>query len=73
MSTCSKQKNPNITKPKNSESHWTAEDEVSLVAISLAQGAVPGGNYKLQVWNDVASKMRNPLERGAQRQHHLVR
>jgi hypothetical protein len=66
MSTCSKQlKDPNTTKLKNPDSHWTVEDEASLVALLLIQGAVPGGNYKPQVWSDIASKMKNPPEKGA--------
>jgi hypothetical protein len=66
MSTHSKQlKDPDTTKPKNPDSHWTVEDEASLVALLLVQGAIPDGNYKLQVWSDVASKMKNPPEKGA--------
>lgn len=65
MSTRSKQKTPDETKQKTPEAYWTTEDEAALVASLMATGPVPGGNYKPQVWSDVASKMKNPPERGA--------
>ena len=66
MSTRSKQKDPNVPpKQKNPESHWTDEDETTLVTFLISQGAVPGGNYKPQVWNEAAGKMKDPPDRGA--------
>ena len=40
-------------------------DEANLVEFLMTQGAIPGANYKPQVWSEAASRMKNPLERGA--------
>ena len=65
MSTHSKQKNPDATKQKSPKAHWTAEDKAALIAFLITTGPVPGGNYKPQVWNNAARKMKNPPEKGA--------
>ena len=61
MSTRSKQKTPKAS----DASYWTPADKANLVEFLMTQGAVPGANYKPQVWSEAASRMKNPPEQGA--------